>query len=90
VASPSVKSVSTAAINERLLADAMAASIPEVPGRVVAGALTRAYVQFEHAYGAAWGAIGQPAPSGSVSPIAGGFKMCWPDTGDGAGCDTFT
>jgi hypothetical protein len=23
-------------------------------------------------------------------PIAGGFKVCWPDTGYGAGCDSFT
>ena len=88
-ASPSASAVS-AITNERLFADGMAASIPVVPARVVAGAVMRAYVRFEHAYGAAAGAVGQPFPSDSVTQIGGGFKLCWPDTGNGSGCEAFT
>lgn len=79
-----------ATTNERLFADGMAASISVVPDRAITGSVMRAYVQFEHAYGAAAGAVGRPVPSESVAQIAGGFKMCSPDTGSGSGCDTFT
>ena len=89
-AGPSASSVSTATMNERLFADEMAKSIPVVPDRAVSGSVTRAYSQFEYAYGAAWGAAGQPLSSESVTQIADGFKLCWPDTGNGSGCDTLT
>lgn len=88
-ASPAASAVSATA-DERLFADGMAASIPVVPARVVAGAVMPAYARFEHAFGSAWGAVGQPNPSQSVTQIAGGFKLCWPDTGSGSGCDAFT
>jgi hypothetical protein len=88
-ASPAASSVS-AITNERVVADALAQSIPVIPAGVVGGAVMRAYARFEHAYGAALGAGGQPAPSDSVTQIAGGFKLCWPDTGNGSGCDAFT
>jgi hypothetical protein len=88
-ASPAVSAVS-ATTNERLFADGLSQSIPVMPARVVGGAVMRPYARFEHAYGAAWGAVGQPDSGGSVTRIAGGFKLCWPDTGNGAGCDAFT
>src|SRR5690349_15540530 len=81
-ASPAASAVS-ANTNERLFADGMAASIPVVPVRVVAGAVMHAYVRFQHANGAAAGAVGQPNPSERVTQIGGGFKLCWPDTGNG-------
>jgi hypothetical protein len=28
--------------------------------------------------------------SGSVTQKGGGFKLCWPDTGNGPGCEAFT
>lgn len=83
-------SASTTTMNERSFVDGISGSIPVIPSRVVAGAVMRAYAQFEMAYGSAWGAVGQPNPSSSVTQIGGGFKLCWPDTGDGSGCDTFT
>ena len=86
---PSARSVPPAITNERLFADAMAASIPDVPEHAVSGPVMLAYSQFEHAYGAAWGAIGRPEPGESVGQITDGFKLCWPDTGTGPGCDTF-
>ena len=89
-ARPLASSVSAAITNERLLADGMAVSIPVVPDRAVSGVVMGAYVQFEHAYGAAWGTVGRPVPSESVTQIADGFKLCSPDTGNGSGCDTFT
>jgi hypothetical protein len=80
-----------ATANERLIADGVAASIPVVPTRAVAGPLMLAYVRFEHAYGAAWGAVGQPSTAESVARIAGGFRLCWPSTGNSrSGCDRFT
>ncbi len=87
---PSASPVSATATNERLFEDGMAASIPVVPDEAVAGAVMGAYVQFEHAYGAAAGAVGQPWPSYSVVQITDGFKLCWSDTGNGTGCETFT
>lgn len=81
---------STASVNERVFADGISAPIPVVPARVVAGAPMRAYIRYQHADGAALAAVGHPGPSDSVSQIAGGFKLCWPDTGSGAGCDAFT
>jgi hypothetical protein len=86
--SPAASSVS-ASTNERLFADAMAESIPVTPAGVVAGALMRAYVRFEHAYGAAWGAVGQPILSSSVAQVAGGFKLCYTSS-SGSGCQRYT
>jgi hypothetical protein len=80
----------SAAAKERLFADGMATSIPVIPARAVADTLMRAYARFEHAFGAAWAAVGQPNPGASVTQIAGGFKLCGPDTGNGSGCVTFT
>jgi hypothetical protein len=48
-----------------------------------------AYARFEHAYGEAWAAVGQPDSTANATQMAGGFKVCWPDTGSGAGCETF-
>jgi len=73
VTSPAASLVSA---NERLFADAMAASIPVIPARSIAGPMMRAYARFQHALGAAWGAAGQPAADESVAKIAGGFKLC--------------
>lgn len=87
---PAADSLSTTTTNERSFVDGLSASIPAIPGGVVAGAVMRAYSQFETAYGSARGAAGSPNPSSSVVPISGGFKLCWPDTGNGSGCDTFT
>lgn len=89
VTSPAARFVSAAA-NERLFADGTAASIPVIPARAVADTLMRAYARFEHAFGAAWAAVGQPTSGESVTQIAGGFKLCSPDTGNGSGCDTIT
>ena len=89
-ASPVASSVSPATTNERLFANGIVASIPVIPGQVVAGAAMRTYARFEHAEGAAWGAVGQPFPSESVTQIAGGFKVCSADTGSGSGCEAFT
>jgi hypothetical protein len=88
-ASPAPSSGS-APTNERLFADGMAASIPVIPAHVVTGVPMRAYARFEHGFGSAWSAVGQPNPSESVNQIKRGFKLCWPDTGSGSGCDTFT
>ena len=54
-ASSAASSVSMAATNERLFADGEAVSIPVIPARVAAGPLMRAYVRYEHAFGAALG-----------------------------------
>ena len=61
--SPAASWVSATATNERLFAEAIAASIPVAPAGVVAGALMRGYVQFEHAYGAAGLLWGNPFPA---------------------------
>jgi hypothetical protein len=87
--SPVSSSVSATATNERLFAEAMAVSIPVVPAGVVAGALMRGYIKFQHAYGAALAAVGQPFPSQSVTQVPGGFKLCWISS-SGSGCDTYT
>ena len=87
-ASPQAES---ATANERMLVDGLAASIPVIPARVIAGPLMRAYAWFQHAYGAALGAAGQPESSGTVTPITGGFKTCYPATGsNGPSCKDFT
>jgi hypothetical protein len=83
--SPSV----SASANERLFADAMAQPVPDIPAGMVAGAQMLAYAQNEHAQGAAFGAIGQPAPSGSVTQITGGFNICY-QASTGSGCTAFT
>lgn len=88
--SPAGGSLSTTSTNERAFIDGLSPSTPVIPSGVIAGAVMRAYARFETAYGAAWGAAGHPSPSSSVVPIGGGFKLCWPDTGSGSGCDTFT
>ena len=80
----------SATTNERLFADGEAASIPLTLALVVAGTLMRAYARFQHAYGAAWGAIGQPFSSENVTRMAGGFKLCSAGTGSGSGCSAFT
>ncbi len=85
--SQAARSVS-ATTNERLFANAMAGSIPDFPAGVVAGTLMRAYVRFEHAYGAAWGAVGQPIASDSVTQALGGFKLC-STTSPGSGCERY-
>ncbi len=83
-------SSASATTNERLFADGEAASIPLTLALVVAGTLMRAYARFQHAYGAAWGAIGQPFSSENVTRMAGGFKLCSAGTGSGSGCSAFT
>jgi hypothetical protein len=60
-----------------------------IPARLVAGPLMRAYARFEHAYGTAWAAVGQPNASSNTSQIAGGFKLCWSND-NGSGCDSLT
>lgn len=85
-----VGSLSTTTTNERSFIDGLSESVPVIPGGVVAGAVMRAYAQFETANGSAWGAAGHPEPSQNVAQISGGFKLCWPDSGNGSGCDTFT
>jgi hypothetical protein len=87
--SPAASEVSAATTNERLFAEGMAASIAAVPGDVVSGALMRAYAEFQHAYTAAWAAVGQPVASGSVTQVSGGFKICSASP-SGEICDTFT
>lgn len=84
-ASPSPVSSASANMNEQLFAQGISASIPVVATSVVAGPIMLAYVQFEHAYGAAWAAVGQESPSSGVTQIAGGFKMCY-----STNCDAFT
>jgi hypothetical protein len=89
-ASPAPQQAS-AASKELLFAHAMAASIKAVPTRTVAGSLMLAYIQFEHAYDAAWAAAGQPNAVASVARIAGGFKLCRKATSNiQAGCERFT
>lgn len=62
-----------------------------IPARLVAGPLMRAYAQFEHAYSSASGAVGQPDPTGNVTQIPGGFKLCYPATSNSAArCEAFT
>ncbi len=51
----------------------------------------RAYAQFEHAYSSASGAVGQPDPTGNLTQITGGFKLCYPATANSAAsCEAFT
>jgi hypothetical protein len=90
-ASPVATSPSATA-NERALIDGLAASIPVIPARVVAGPLMRAYVRIQTAYAAALGAIGSPDTAGKVSDRAGGgFKTCYPAVnGNRAYCVAFT
>ncbi len=68
----------------------MAAPIPTVPYKVVSGKVMRAYIQFEHNYGAASGAVGQPESAESITQNTSGFKLCTPDTGGGQSCASFT
>jgi hypothetical protein len=85
-ASPKASSAS-ATTNERVFADGEAASIPVFTPQVVAGALMRAYIRFQHAYGAAEAAVGSPSPEGSAIPLgSGGFKLCY----GSSGCVAFT
>lgn len=65
-----------AATNERLFADAMAASVPDVPSQVIAGPVMAAYVSYEHAQGEANNATGNPASDYGVTAIGGGFTLC--------------
>lgn len=78
-------SSASASTNERLFVDGLSASIPVIPAQVVAGSVMRAYVQFEHAFGAAWAAVGQPNSAAGVTEIAGGFKLCYTTA-----CEAFT
>jgi hypothetical protein len=87
---PAASAVSSAAANERLLAYSFTQPIPAIPAQTIAGAEMLAYAQFEHAYAAALAAIGQPAPTPSVTQITGGFKLCASGTVDASACDTFT
>jgi len=81
----------SATANERMLVDALAATIAVIPARAVAGPLMHAYAQFEHAYSSASGAVGQPDQTGNVTRIGGGFKLCYPATSNSpAGCEAFT
>jgi hypothetical protein len=86
--SPAASPLSAVATNERLLAYGLAPPIPAIPGQTVAGPVMTAYAQFEHALGAAEGAAGEPAPSESVTQIAGGYKLCSDNTS--GICDAFT
>jgi hypothetical protein len=86
---PAANSVSVTATNERLFADGMAASIPIIPAGAVAGALMSAYVRFEHAFGSASAAAGQPSSTSSVAQVPGGFKLC-STSSFGSSCETFT
>lgn len=67
----------------------MAESIPVISAQSVAGPLMRAYIRFEHADGAAWGAAGQPNPASTVTQTPAGFKLCWATSSGGTSCDTF-
>jgi hypothetical protein len=90
-ASPEASSPDSATANERMLVDGLAASISVIPARVVAGPLMRAYARFENAYRAALGAVGNPSPSGTVTKMTGGFKLCYPATGSyGPSCEAVT
>jgi hypothetical protein len=89
--SPAARRSASATTNERLFADALAESIPAIPAKVVSGTLMGAYARFQHAYAAALGAVGQPASSESITPITGGFKVCYPAAGSyGPYCEYFT
>lgn len=85
VAARPAGSSAPAVTDERLFVDGISSSIPVVPTGVVAGPAMRAYIQFQHAYGSAWAAVGQPSPTADVTQIAGGFKLC-----DTTSCDAFT
>src|SRR5579862_5499285 len=87
--SPSASPASSAVANERLFMDALAQSIPVIPGRVVAGPLMRAYTRDQHAQGAAWSAAGQPDATASITQIADGYKMCSTSNGS-TSCERFT
>lgn len=89
-ANPPSSSQSATTMNERLFADGEAQSISVIPASVVAGAVMRAYAQFQHAYGAADAAVGQPDSSESVTPIAAGFKLCATDSSGASSCEAYT
>lgn len=90
-ASAAASSPASATANERMLVDALTATIVVIPARAVAGPLMRAYARFQHASSSAWGAVGQPDQTGKVTQITGGFKMCWPATANSAAsCQKFT
>jgi hypothetical protein len=75
-ASP-VVSTNPAAANEQAFASAMAQSIVSVPVATVAGPVMRAYIRFEGAYSAAWGAAGSPFAAASTARTAsGGYRLC--------------
>jgi hypothetical protein len=83
-ASP-VVSANPATANERAFASEMAQSIRSIPASMVAGPVMRAYVRFEDAYSAAWGAAGQPFASETATQAAsGGYRLC-----AGGSCETF-
>lgn len=86
---PAASSVSATVTNERLFADGMSASIPDIPAGVVAGALMSAYARFEHDFGAASAAVGQPSANSSVAQVPGGFKLCSASS-SGSSCEAFT
>lgn len=89
--SAGTSSPESATANERMIVEALAASIAVIPARAVAGPLMGAYARFQNAYGAALGAVGQPNSSGSVTPITGGFNLCYPATASSAAsCEAFT
>jgi hypothetical protein len=75
-----------AAANEQAFASAMAQPIVSVPAATVAGPVMRAYIRFEGAYSAAWGAAGSPFAAASMARTAGGgYRLC-----AGGSCDTLT
>jgi hypothetical protein len=84
-ASPAVATNPTTA-DERAFASSMAQSIRSIPAGTVAGPVMRAYILFQDAYSAAWGAAGSPLTAESATETAGGgYRLC-----AGGSCDTFT
>jgi len=78
-----------ATANESVFADQMAASISNIPATVVSGELMQAYVRFENAYSAAWGAVGQPDSSATVTQVPDGFTLCYTGS-SGSTCERLT
>jgi hypothetical protein len=90
VSSPAAIPPGTAALNERGFADGLASANALIPSSVIAGPLMRAYQLDQYEVTATDAAKGTSNGAETVTPIPGGYQLCFTRNGSGQQCDEFT